>query len=40
MARVTRIVFLAIDIGLAPVYPAEFAIIRITPKTESPDSVA
>lgn len=35
MARVTRIVFLAIDIGLAPVYPAEFAIIRITQRLKA-----
>lgn len=29
---------LYIDIGLAPVYPAEFVIIRITQKTAGPDS--
>lgn len=29
---------LIIDIGLAPVYPAEFVIIRITQKTAGPDS--
>ncbi|QDQ28006.1 phage tail sheath family protein [Chitinimonas arctica] len=29
---------LFIDIGLAPVYPAEFVIIRITQKTAGPDS--
>ena len=29
---------LTIDIGLAPVYPAEFVILRITQKTAGPDS--
>jgi len=29
---------LYIDIGLAPVYPAEFVVIRITQKTAGPDS--
>jgi phage tail sheath protein FI len=31
---------LYVDIGLAPVYPAEFVIIRITQKTAGPDSGA
>lgn len=31
---------LYIDIGLAPVYPAEFVVIRITQKTAGPDSAA